>query len=108
MYLKYFVDQILLSLHFLLYILVFDDILILIGIDLAMLSLADHSILSYGTFGIWGALLAKGGEVVVPKLLLNETFSQDIIQRQWQKDALNEEASMDAYGYEIPEYWISL
>ena len=73
-----------------------------------MLSLADHSILSYGTFGIWGALLAKGGEVVVPKLLLNGTFSQDIIQRQWQKDALNEEASMDAYGYEIPEYWISL
>ena len=82
--------------------------ILLIGIDLAMLSLADHSILSYGTFGIWGALLAKGGEVVVPKLLLNETFSQDVIQRQWQKDALNEEASMDAYGYEIPESWISL
>ena len=97
---------ILLSFHILL--LVYEDIFILIGIDLAMLSLADHSILSYGTFGIWGALLAKGGEVVVPKLLLNETFSQDIIQRQWQKDALNEEASMDAYGYEIPDSWISL
>ena len=74
-----------------------------------MLSLANHSILSYGTFGIWGALLAKGdGEVVVPKLL-NKTFSHDVIQRQWQKDALDaEEASMDAYGYEIPNNWISL
>ena len=31
--------------------------------DLALLAHADHSILSYGTFGVWGALLAKDGEV---------------------------------------------
>ena len=37
------------------------------GSDLAMLSLADHSILTYGTFGMWGALLAKGGFVLMPK-----------------------------------------
>ncbi len=35
------------------------------GIDLALLSLGNHSILTYGTFGMWGALLA-GGETVLP------------------------------------------
>ena len=73
-----------------------------------MLSLADHSILSYGTFGIWGALLRKkDGEVVLPKLQ-NESFSQDIIKREWQAQALKEKAYMDSYGYEIPESWIKL
>ena len=73
-----------------------------------MLSLADHSILSYGTFGIWGALLRKeDGEVVLPKLQ-NESFSQDIIKREWQVQALKEKAYMDSYGYEIPEDWIKL
>ena len=38
----------------------------LLGTDLALLTLADHSILSYGTFGMWGALLANGGEVALP------------------------------------------
>ena len=28
---------------------------------MALLSLADHSILSYGTFGMWGALLSGDG-----------------------------------------------
>ena len=73
-----------------------------------MLSLADHSILSYGTFGIWGALLRKkDGEVVLPKLQ-NESFSQDIIKREWQVQALKEKAYMDSYGYEIPDGWIKL
>ena len=30
------------------------------------MSQANHSIMSYGTFGLWGALLA-GGEVIVPE-----------------------------------------
>ena len=35
---------------------------------MALLSLSDHSILSYGTFGMWGALLSgRRGEVVVSK-----------------------------------------
>ena len=34
---------------------------------MALLSLADHSILSYGTFGMWGALLAGYGDVTLPK-----------------------------------------
>ena len=36
------------------------------GMDLALLTHADHSILSYGTFGLWGALLANDGEVCMP------------------------------------------
>ena len=73
-----------------------------------MLSLADHSILSYGTFGIWGALLRKkDGEVVLPQLK-NQSFSADIIKREWQIQALKENAYMDSYGYEIPNSWIKL
>ena len=34
---------------------------------MALLSLSNHSIITYGTFGLWGALLAKDGEVVMPK-----------------------------------------
>ena len=37
-----------------------------LGIDLALLAQANHSIMTYGTFGLWGALLA-GGKVVFPK-----------------------------------------
>ena len=35
-----------------------------------MLSLADHSILSFGSYGMWGALLAKGGETIMSKEFL--------------------------------------
>ena len=35
------------------------------GVDLAVLSLCHHTVLDYGTFGLWGALLA-GGRIVVP------------------------------------------
>ena len=34
---------------------------------MALLSMADHSIISYGTFGLWGALLANRGETVMAK-----------------------------------------
>ena len=32
---------------------------------MALLSLSDHSIISYGTFGMWGALLANRGETIM-------------------------------------------
>jgi hypothetical protein len=35
------------------------------GIDLALLSQANHSIMTLGTFGMWGALLA-GGHCLMP------------------------------------------
>ena len=38
------------------------------SITLALLSLADHSILTYSTFGLWGALLRKtNGEILMPQ-----------------------------------------
>ena len=37
-------------------------------VSLALLSLSDHSILTYSTFGLWGALLKKTkGEIILPK-----------------------------------------
>jgi len=37
-----------------------------VGIDLALLSLANHSIISYGTFATWGAFLSGGGLITMP------------------------------------------
>jgi len=37
------------------------------GIDHALLRQANHSIMTYGSFGMWGALLNQGGEIVIPK-----------------------------------------
>ena len=34
---------------------------------MALLSLAHHSIISYGTFGMWGALLANNGETIMSR-----------------------------------------
>ena len=37
------------------------------GVDLALLSYSNHSIISYGSFSMWGALLSRnGGEVIMP------------------------------------------
>ena len=41
---------------------------------MALLSLADHSIITYGSFGMWGSLLAKGGETVLP----NDNIKSDV------------------------------
>ena len=38
---------------------------------MALLSLSNHSIVSYGTFGMWGALLSGRGETVLPKDITN-------------------------------------
>ena len=43
-----------------------------------LLSLADHSILTYGTYGMWGALLAKGGETIMSKDFLRTDIGTQI------------------------------
>ena len=48
---------------------------------MALLSLADHSIISYGTFGLWGALLAdrlKTGETVMAKDFLKTDIGKTL------------------------------
>merc|ERR1719270_1206981 len=38
------------------------------SVTLALLSLADHSILTYSTFGLWGSFLRKSkGEIIMPQ-----------------------------------------
>ena len=37
------------------------------GIDHVLLRQANHSIMTYGSFGMWGALLNGGGKIVIPK-----------------------------------------
>ena len=37
----------------------------IIKVDLALLSMCSHTIMDYGTFGLWGGLLA-GGEILAP------------------------------------------
>ena len=46
--------------------------------DLALLAQADHCILSYGTFGVWGALLAKDGEVCMATGYSSHRINQEI------------------------------
>ena len=48
----------------------------LVGFDLCVLAQADHSIHTYGTFGLWGSLLA-GGDVVVSKGRNMETVTEE-------------------------------
>ena len=36
-----------------------------LGVDLAVLSMANHTIMDYGTFGLWAGLLA-GGTILAP------------------------------------------
>ena len=40
--------------------------------------MANHSIVTYGSFGIWGALLA-GGQMTFPKSHLNDGTVKEVI-----------------------------
>ena len=48
-----------------------------IGDDLALLAACNHTILSYGTFGQWGALLA-GGKVVISDTAANTKEGREL------------------------------
>ncbi len=51
---------------------------ILTGADMALLSQTNHSILSYGTYGMWGALLS-GGKAILPKSFSETKESVEIL-----------------------------
>ena len=48
----------------------------MVGFDLCVLASCDHSVFAYGTFGLWGSLLA-GGNVIVSKGRNNETLTEE-------------------------------
>jgi len=54
------------------------------GVDLAVLSSCNHTVLDYGTFGLWAGLLA-GGRVVLPSGYSNVN-SPDMVW--WEKSNL--------------------
>ena len=47
----------------------------LVGFDLCVLATCQHTVITYGTFGLWGALLA-GGEVLAAKGRNNITLTE--------------------------------
>lgn len=51
------------------------------GIDMFTLSLANHTILTYGTFGQWGAFFS-GGQSVWPKSHIGTKESKEIIKAE--------------------------
>jgi hypothetical protein len=59
------------------YLKLFSKLFHFSGIAMALLSQANHSIMSYGTFGTWGALLA-GGQVLMPESHIVEATLQCI------------------------------
>ena len=46
--------------------------------DLALLSQADHAIMTYGTFALWGTLLSGDGLFLLPKSHKRGDVSLDI------------------------------
>ena len=49
------------------------------GVDLAVLALCNHTIMDYGTFGLWGGLLA-GGNIIAPTgYTRGEALSPDLV-----------------------------
>ena len=52
------------------------------GFDLCALASSDHTVITYGTFGIWGALLS-GGDVIAAKSSIREGFSIFSFAKVW-------------------------
>ena len=49
--------------------------------DLALLSLSDHSIITYGTFGLWGSLLGKSERLTIcPKDFSKTDIGKEVHQ----------------------------
>ena len=47
--------------------------------DLALLSMSDHSIVTYGTFGIWGSLLGNEDKLTIfPKDFIKTDVGKEV------------------------------
>ena len=45
-----------------------------VGFDLCVLASSDHTIITYGSFGMWGAILSRG-DVIAAKGTNNQTYT---------------------------------
>ena len=45
-----------------------------VGFDLCVLASSDHALITYGSFGLWGAILSRG-DVIAAKGTSNESYS---------------------------------
>ena len=45
-----------------------------VGFDLCVLASSDHTLITYGSFGLWGALLS-GGDVIAAKGTNKQKYS---------------------------------
>ena len=61
----------------------------IVGFDLCTLASSDHSIYAYGTFGLWGSLLA-GGDVIVSK-------SRTRNKKGWSEDNFHKNNAMQGW-----------
>ena len=46
-----------------------------VGFDLCVLASSDHTLITYGSFGLWGAILSRG-DVIAAKGTNNETYTE--------------------------------
>ena len=46
-----------------------------VGFDLCVLASSDHALITYGSFGLWGAILSRG-DVIAAKGTNNETYTE--------------------------------
>ena len=45
-----------------------------VGFDLCVLATSEHTLITYGSFGLWGAILSRG-DVIAAKGTSNQTYS---------------------------------
>ena len=48
-----------------------------VGFDLCVLASSDHTVITYGSFGLWGAILSRG-DVIAAKGTNNKTYTEVI------------------------------
>ena len=50
-----------------------------VGFDLCVLASSDHTLITYGSFGMWGAILSRG-DVIAAKGTNNQTYTEVRLQ----------------------------
>jgi hypothetical protein len=67
------------SIHVIIFLFYIHNFFFLSEVDLALLSLSDHSIITYGKFGLWGSLLGKEHKVTIcPKDFMKTDIGMEV------------------------------